>query len=703
MVPLLLTAALLFAVRSNSQSTTATTTTFFSTFHWTRTIVWDTCLPSFDILPLCDNINWGSYSSKTQNEISSQTTSPSTNLPDTLTSLFSPSMTVSTSTVSSETGVPTAFRLRALIPGFDDAYVNTTYNGPIIIDVNTGNRLFQRDDFTGDLISRDDADSADFKLMPDRTIRAIGTNQRLIVYRRQTSSFGTPNDYGDVLILRDITMAKTDLARNWYFSGCSLNLQNPSTFQLYRVYLLQIERGRYAVKLGAVRAQVPSTFEAFDLCYEPAAPSSTSASGTRTTVPASSLVSISSSSLLSRPSSTQTIPSSGNPESLTSVLSSTPVSSELSSSSPTQTSSSSSSTQSSSSVILDAYDIITLETLYSFCSDLLRSTETSTSTEVTSSSSAGITTKTLTSSELVIRTSSYIEYSSTSYIPTETTITDLLQKKTLIAGRQESYTTPAPLTSFNDAEVKAGCLSAITAPTTTADSTTTEVVVIPYSSTTEFSSTETSYSTEVVSSTIQSVLASTIAANGYYKMRNDSLGDFNNYYFWVNAKNHTGTTVPDTIPIASTMRETFWQAIWDGNSGGWRLRYDWWRLADGVNITDSFYLGYFTTIPNPQRVQFRWLGITKNLNTIGPGKTLQYTVFDINDGYATIRPSLEGTRNTLWTCQDGGSAERPPAFWFYASTGWTDFVSTALDGPSGTRQYTLHDCVVVPGFHILGW
>ncbi|KAF3182990.1 hypothetical protein TWF788_005792 [Orbilia oligospora] len=695
MVSLLLAATFLFAVASNSHPT-ATTTTLFSTFRRTKTALRSTCGSNLDVLPLCDNIQWGSFSSRTQNEASSQMINPSTSTPDTISS-FSQSTIVSTSTVSSNTGAPTEFRLRALIPGFDDAYVNTTYNGPIIIDVNAENRLLQGDDLLNNPMPRV-ADNADFKLAPEGTIRAIGANQRLIVYRRQTSSVGTPNDYGDALILRGNTLADNDISRKWYFRGCTLNLQNPSTFQLYRVYLLRIERTRYAVKMGAVGAQVPSTFEAYDLCYEPAASSSTSTSSVKTTLSISSVISSSLSS--HQPSSTSSDLSSDAPESSPSMISSTPSSSLPSSSSSMQSSSSS-----VSSVMLNAYDIITLETLYSFCSNLLHSTMTSTSLTVTSSSSAEVSTKTITSSELVVCTSSHIEYASTSYIPTETSVTDLRQKKASIARRQEPYTTPAPLTSFDDAEVRVGCSSAIEAPTTTVESTTTSVVVVPYPSTTDFSSTETSYLTELVSSTIQSVLTSTIAANGYYRMRNDSLGTFDNYYFWINAKNHQGT-LPDTTPIANTTRETFWQAIWDGTSGGWRLRYDWWRLANGVNITDSFYLVYFTTIPNPQRIQFRWLGTTKNTATVGTGKMLQYTLFDINDGYATILPSLEGTRTTLWTCLDGGTAQRPPSFWYYASTGWTDFVSTAIDGPNSNGQYstyTLHDCVVVPGFHILGW
>ncbi|KAF3161379.1 hypothetical protein TWF751_011359 [Orbilia oligospora] len=678
MVCLLLALAttLLFVVASNSQPT-ATTTTLFSTFRRTKTIIRNTCGSNLDVLPLCDNIQWGSFNSWTQDETStSQMINPSTSAPDT-TSSFSQSTIVSTSTVSSNTGAPTEFRLRALIPGFDDASVNTTYNGPV-------------------------ANNADFKLTPEGTISAIGANQRLIVYRRQTSSVGTPDDYGDVLILRGNTLADNDLSRKWYFRGYSLDLQNPSTFQIYRVYLLQIERTRYAVKMGAVGAQVPSTFETYDLCYEPAVRSRTSTSSTRTTLPISSVISSSLSSSY-RPPSTSPDLSSNVPESSPAMISSTPLSSlssETSSSSYMQSPSSS-----ASSVMLNAYDIITLEALYSFCSNLLRFTVTSTSSTVTSSSIAEVSTKTITSSELVVCTSSHIEYVSTSYIPIETSVTDLRQKKAFIARRQEPYTTPAPLTSFNDAEVRAGCSSAIAAPTTTVDSTTTSVVVVPYPSTTDFSFTETSYSTELVSSTIQSVLTSTIAANGYYKMRNDSLGTFDNYYFWIDPKNHQGT-LPDTTPIANTTRETFWQAIWDCTSGGWRLRYDWWRFVNGVNITESFYLVYFTTIPNPQRVQFRWLGITKNTATVGAGKMLQYTLFDINDGYAMIRPSLEGTRTTLWTCLDGGTAQRPPSFWSYASTSWTDFVSTTLDGPNGNGQYstyTLHDCVVVPGFHILGW
>ncbi|KAF3200720.1 hypothetical protein TWF106_003160 [Orbilia oligospora] len=676
MVSLLLAATFLFAVASNSHPT-ATTTTLFSTFRRTKTVLRSTCGSNLDVLPLCDNIQWGSFSSRTQNEASSQMINPSTSTPDTISS-FSQSTIVSTSTVSSNTGAPTEFRLRALIPGFDDAYVNTTYNGPIIIDVNAENRLLQGDDLLNNPMPRV-ADNADFKLAPEGTIRAIGANQRLIVYRRQTSSVGTPNDYGDALILRGNTLADNDISRKWYFRGCTLNLQNPSTFQLYRVYLLRIERTRYAVKMGAVGAQVPSTFEAYDLCYEPAASSSTSTSSVKTTLSISSVISSSLSS--HQPSSTSSDLSSDAPESSPSMISSTPSSSLPSSSSSMQSSSSS-----VSSVMLNAYDIITLETLYSFCSNLLHSTMTSTSLTVTSSSSAEVSTKTITSSELVVCTSSHIEYASTSYIPTETSVTDLRQKKASIARRQEPYTTPAPLTSFDDAEVRVGCSSAIEAPTTTVESTTTSVVVVPYPSTTDFSSTETSYLTELVSSTIQSVLTSTIAANGYYRMRNDSLGTFDNYYFWINAKNHQGT-LPDTTPIANTTRETFWQAIWDGTSGGWRLRYDWWRLANGVNITDSFYLVYFTTIPNPQRIQFRWLGTTKNTATVGTGKMLQYTLFDINDGYATILPSLEGTRTTLWTCLDGGTAQRPPSFWYYASTGWTDFVSTAIDGPNSNGQY----------------
>ncbi|KAK6507462.1 hypothetical protein TWF481_005894 [Arthrobotrys musiformis] len=459
--------------------------------------------------------------------------------------------------------------------------------------------------------------------------------------------------------------------------------------------------------MGAVGAQVPSNFEAYGLCYEPAVSSTTSsASSTTTPVSTNSIISGSSSSASSSLSSSATVSdvsSSTLPET-SSDISCSSSTFQLPSPPPTSSSqlSSSPSSSSSSTTTLNAYDVITLRTLYSFCSNLLRSTQTSTSTTATTSTSTEISTQTFTSSEVATCTSSFSEYSSTSYIPTETTATDLRRKRATVVERQSSYRTPTPLTSFNDAEVRAGCSSAITIPTTTVESTDISVSVIPYLSTTDFNTTMTSYATETTTSTIPSVLTSIAVANGYYKMKNDSLGDFDNYYFYVNPKNHTGT-LPDTTIVASTIRETFWQAVWDGNLGGWKMRYDWWRIGDGNNITDSFWLLYFTTITNPQKIQYRWLGLTKNTNVIGPGKTTQYALFDINDGYATIQVSLDGTRNTLWTCEDGGTAERPPAFWFYASAGWMDIVDAATDGPNGDGQYTLHNCVVVPGFHILGW
>ncbi|KAK6336686.1 hypothetical protein TWF718_009478 [Orbilia javanica] len=709
MIPFLLTIILLLVGFSNPQSTaTPATTILFSTFRQTKTIIWDTCGPTPDTLPLCENIQWGSLNPGTQNGTSfpsSQTLSPSTSLPDTFSSSLQ--TTTAISTIPSDTGVPTEFRLRALIPGFDEAYVNTTYNGPIIIDVNTEDRLRRRDDLPNNVVSRVE-NSADFKLMPDGTIRAIGTNQRLIVYRRQTSSVGTPNDYGDVLIVQETTLAQNDLSQNWYFSGCKLDLQHPSTFQIYEIYLLQIARGRYAVKMGAVGAQVPLDFEAYGLCYEPAVSSSSSissTSNTRTTA-ISSLVSsrLSSLPVSSQPSSTVSVQSAVS-STLTSSSSSAPSTTQTYSRSSSDVSSTKSSSTSilTSSSTLNAYDIITLETLYYFCSDLLRSTVVSTSIEVTSSLSAIISTETSISSELVVSTSSYVEYSSTSYIATETTRTNVRRRKTVVAKRQTPYTTPSPLTSFSDAEVRSGCWSAIMiVPITTIESTSMSVNVIPYLSTTYLKSTETSYSTEVVSSTIQSVLTRTAVANGYYKMRNDSLGVFDNNYFYIDAKSHTPIQ-PDTQAMANVTRETFWQGEWDGNLGGWKLRYDWWRMSDGQNLTYTYYLVYFTSIPNPNKLQFRWFGITRTLSLIGPGKQAQYGAFDISDGFATIRPSVEGTRDTLYTCEDGGTAGRPPIFWFYASTGWTDFINVAEDGPNGDGQYTLHNCVAVPGFYILGW
>ncbi|KAK6343311.1 hypothetical protein TWF730_010902 [Orbilia blumenaviensis] len=693
MLTLLLVVGLLHAATTVPQTTAAAaaaTKTLFSTVRHTSTVVWSTCESVPYSLPLCENIIWDSFSTGAQSEGSISQTA---NQPTSKSS--SEKSTTVTSTLSSDTSVPTTFRLRALIPGFDYAYVDITRNGPLIIDVDTENRFLQRDGKPGNnIISR--MDSADFALMSDGTIRAVGTNQRIVVYRRQISSLGTLNDYGDVLILQEETAAENDISHDWRFSSCRLDLRNPSTSQIYRIYLRQVATGKYAVKMGALDAKVPSDFEKYDLCSEPPAPSSTVlTSSTPAPVSTSSIASTTSSSISRRPSSTL---SDTSPGSLDSSFPSTSseYSTSSSSSCPEPCLSSTLASSSSSSGTLNAYEVITLEALYGFCSDLLLSTNISTSLTVTSSSSATETsTSTFTSSELVVCTSSHIEYSSTSYVPTITTATNIRHKRDVL------YTTPTPLTSFDDAEVRAGCASAITAPTTTITSTTTSVEVIPFLATTVYNSTATSYSTHVVSSTIQSVLTSTAVAPGYWKMRNDSLGYFDNHWFWVDPKDHT-PSIPDTTIIAGTLKETFWQAIWDGANGGWRLTYDYWRISGGNNITDTYLLGYFTTPTYPTRVQSRWLGITKNANLIGPGKTLQYAYFDIVNGYATIRTSLEGSRDTLWTCQDSGTAGRPPVFWFYDSTGWPAFVETATDGPNGSNVYGLHDCVIVPGFYVLG-
>ncbi|KAK6529540.1 hypothetical protein TWF281_008711 [Arthrobotrys megalospora] len=439
-----------------------------------------------------------------------------------------------------------------------------------------------------------------------------------ILHRREETQF---IEVGDVLHDVPGNLLGIDKTGTFYFLGVTLKLNWRGL--VYTFYGQKSIGGIYILMMAREGSVIPSSYFPLNLNYV-GRPSSTSSS---------------------RPTSTSTNSSSGSPSSSTST--------------PTA---------------LLAYDIITSYSYQAFCSQFLQYSGT-----VTVTSSTGASTATGVSSSIETITDTSTSYSSIETVYTTTNYTTQASRRmgrdlSMSMGferRQSKIPTPSLLATFADGQIRAGCSSAVPVPNTSTEFTTT-TTPIPYESTTQGTTTSTSGLTTVSTSTATGPFETELAVNGYWKIDDPSVTNFNGEYIRF-LHDDTGT-IERYLTKAATS-DTFFNMAWNETVGAWNAYCVWTYQDSGSPVTEILWLWYY------DRTDFTH--ITPRVSTeeevaneIGIRKA-EFLVD--NDGYGTLVPS-DGNGPVFWACIWSGlaAARYGPLVMFGNFTDFQDSLNQAL-------------------------
>ncbi|KAF3206265.1 hypothetical protein TWF679_008786 [Orbilia oligospora] len=568
---------------SAQESSGSSTTTVFETVHNTYTI---TRKIDCEDLKLCENLAWnlrpGSPSPGNNGTDGPSSVIPSPFDPD-FASTTTPSSTESDG--SSATGEPFEFLLRG--DGvLSEHFIAFDENKATVLVQSGKEPQYLQISAAGELGTVNTTETTEVVFLRI-------TNDTLPLARRQDDPNTEVYEIGDLLHAAPSEILSSDKLSTFYFSGTVLKLDWKGL--IYTFYAVPRDVvGEYSLKMARLGTVVPASFIPLNLNYLRQPSSSTTSITFPTTGTQAGALSSTTSTTSRRSRSRSTGGSDSSSSSFSGSGNESTSSNTGTSTSDTATSASPTSVDPASVTLV--YDIITSFSYQSFCSEYLEYTGTVSrvSTEESSIPTGTLVTTSTEIFEKFVYTSTETTYTATTTVTTDATA---MERRELISPAPENEPraaqaqVPFLLATFNAAEISLGCSSAVPAPETSTEHSTTTRTVSYESIDLRLETSTTEISTASLL-TAAGPLEIPVPANGYWWVADDTIKEFYHQHLTV-IHDDTGISYEElTQATASTVWFNLqWNETAQAYNPYWKYVYT--PTGASTTVTEIRWLWYY--------------------------------------------------------------------------------------------------------------